>query len=149
MSLPWVVDTCVVIDVLEADPRFGEASARLLAGRLSEGLILCPITYVELGAAFDGDESLQNTFIDGMGVGRAEPWTAVDSAAAMGGWARYVRMRRTSGLARRPVADVLIGAFACRFAGIITRNPSDFSRLFPSLQILDPTPPAKLSGPVA
>jgi hypothetical protein len=50
--MKWVVDTCVVIDVLENDPDFGLRSARLLEERLAEGLAICPVTHVELAPAF-------------------------------------------------------------------------------------------------
>ena len=53
--MTWVVDTCVVLDVLEDDPQFGRASARLLERLLREGLAISPVTMVELAAAFGGD----------------------------------------------------------------------------------------------
>jgi hypothetical protein len=34
------------------------------------------------------------------------------------------------------VAEVLIGAYALRFQGLITRNPGDFQRFFPNLNLL-------------
>ena len=39
---------------------------------------------------------------------------------------------------RRPVADVLIGAFALRFDGLLTRNAADFKTLFPTLKLIAP-----------
>jgi hypothetical protein len=39
---------------------------------------------------------------------------------------------------RRPVADVLIGAFALRHQGLLTRNADDFGKLFPSLRLIAP-----------
>jgi predicted nucleic acid-binding protein len=51
----WVVDTCVVLDVFEHDPQFGLVSAKLLEKLLKDGLVVSPITFVELSAAFDGD----------------------------------------------------------------------------------------------
>ena len=53
--MPWVVDTCLVIDVLDDDPDYGRASALLLDSKVSDGLVLCPISYVELAPAFLGD----------------------------------------------------------------------------------------------
>ncbi len=35
----WVVDTCVVLDVFEHDPRFGRPSAELLQRLLRDGLV--------------------------------------------------------------------------------------------------------------
>ena len=64
----WVVDTCLVLDVLEDDRTYGESSARLLDERYPEGLILCPVSYIELGPAFGGDVRRQEAFLDGLGV---------------------------------------------------------------------------------
>lgn len=38
--MPWVVDTCLVIDVLDDDPDHGRASALLLDSKASDGLVL-------------------------------------------------------------------------------------------------------------
>lgn len=51
-GMTWVVDTCVVLDVLEDDPQFGRASAKLLENLLRDGLAVSPVTMVELAAAF-------------------------------------------------------------------------------------------------
>jgi hypothetical protein len=136
--MPWVVDTCVVIDVGEDDPEFGEASARMLDRRGRDGLVLCPVTTIELAPAFAGDRSAMRTFLRHLGVHDAEPWVAEDTAAAFEGWWRYVAARRERRVKERPIADILIGAFACRFRGLITRNPADFAPWFPGLRLLDP-----------
>lgn len=137
--MPWVVDTCVLIDVAEADPVFGEKSAALLDRLAGDGLVVCPVSYVELGPVFAGDAAGQDFFLNGLGVSWMEPWTAADSRLAREIWTQHV-LRRRSGLARRrPVADVLIGAFAQRFQGLITRNEADFQNLVPSLKVLSPS----------
>jgi predicted nucleic acid-binding protein len=53
-------------------------------------------------------------------------------------WHRHIRQRRAGQSPRRPVADVLIGAFACRFRGLLTRNPRDFAEAFPDLRLVAP-----------
>lgn len=40
--------------------------------------------------------------------------------------------------AKKPIADVLIGALALRHDGLVTRNPADFRRHYPSLRIVEP-----------
>ena len=42
----WIVDTCVVLDVFENDPQFGEASAKLLENLLPDGLAVAAVTFV-------------------------------------------------------------------------------------------------------
>ena len=48
-------------------------------------------------------------------------------------------MRKRAGRAKkRPIADVLIGAYAMQKGGLITRNEDDFHALFPNLTIFNP-----------
>jgi predicted nucleic acid-binding protein len=134
----WIVDTCVVLDVFEDDPDFGTPSAKLLQKLLPEGLAISPVTMVELAAAFDGDIPEQKRFLEQAGIGHSETWTLADTEAACAAWNRYVKARRAHKVAKRPVADLLIGAFAVNRAGLITRNPDDFKRWFPTLAIREP-----------
>ena len=60
--------------------------------------------------------------------------------AAHRAWARYVELKSAHKIRKRPVADLLIGAFAARLGGLITRNPSDFKLLFPSVKLVCPAP---------
>ena len=107
----WIVDTCVVLDVFENDPQFGEASAKLLEKLLPNGLAVSAVT---------------------------EAWTFADTEAAQRAWNVYVKARRTDKVPKRPVADLLIGSFAVNRQGLVTRNPSDFRRWFPQLAIREP-----------
>jgi len=136
--MAWVVDTCLVIDVLDDDPTFGRSSARLIDERAGEGLVLSPVSYVELAPAFLGDAARQRDFLDRVGIDSSAPWSWAETQAAHRAWSRYVELRRARRAQRRPVADVLIGAFATTRSGLLTRNPKDFSRVFPSLTILTP-----------
>ena len=136
--MPWVVDTCLVIDVLEVDSVFGRRSAGLLDARLEEGLVLCPVSFVELAPAFDGNLERQRHFLGRVGLRFDEDWQPADTLAAHAAWHRHIRRRRAALSPRRPVADVLIGAFACRFRGLLTRNPRDFAADFPDLRLVTP-----------
>jgi len=136
--MTWVVDTCLVIDVLEADPEFGRPSALLLDKYAPEGLTLCPISYVELAPAFLGDTRRQNEFLTDIGIHYSTGWEWKDTQTAHKAWERYVGLKREGRLGRRPVADVLIGAFAAGRLGLLTRNPDDFKPLFPKLQVITP-----------
>ena len=134
----WVVDTCVVIDVLEHDPAFGLSSAKCLEKLLRDGLCVSPVTMVELSAAFGGDLAEQKRFLDMAGVSYAEPWRASDTEATHRAWNDYVQARRAANVPKRPVADILIGGFAQNRRGLVTRNPKDFQRWFPKLAIREP-----------
>jgi hypothetical protein len=137
--MPWVVDTCLLIDVLEDDPAFGESSARALDECSPDGLVVCPMTYAELAPAFGGDTSLQNEFLTGVGVSFYEDWTWGDTLRAHSAWQAHTQRRRKGLGPKRPLADILIGAFASRHQGLITRNPKDFETTFPALALRIPT----------
>jgi predicted nucleic acid-binding protein len=140
----WVVDTCIVLDILENDPAFGRPSAELLHKLLSQGLTISPVTMVELSVAFSGDLEEQKRFLDQAGISYEEPWTAADTEEAHTAWNAYIVAKRQSQAAKRPVADILIGGFAMNRTGLVTRNPRDFSRWFPRLKLQEPNVPSKV-----
>ena len=57
----WVVDTSVLLDIHSADAAFSQASAECLAKYCAEGLVISPVTYVELAPAFDGGKRLSRS----------------------------------------------------------------------------------------
>ncbi len=136
--MTWVVDTCIVIDILENDPSFGLRSATLLEAKLGEGLSICPVTFVELAPTFGGNGNEQETFLRQAGIGFRDSWTTADTRTAHLAWHLHIAARRSGVLPKRPIADVLIGAYATNRRGLITRNAADFRRNFPDLQILEP-----------
>ena len=125
--MAWVVDTSVLLDIRLNDPNFGVASATCLARHYSDGLILCPVTYIELAPAFRGEHPLQQAFLRQVGVTWMESWNWQDTQTAHKLWADHITKRQAGHSAKRPVADVFIEAFALRFQGLITRNPKHFS----------------------
>lgn len=133
--MAWVVDTCVLLDVLEEDPEFGRASALTLDSLVEDGLTICPVTYAELAPAFEGNPSLQDEFLVGVGVDFRQDWLWEDTFRAHGAWNDFVRRRRSGLVPKRPLADLLIGAFATRYQGLVTRNQKDFAAIFPELPI--------------
>lgn len=136
--MAWVVDTCILIDICENDPEFGRASALMLKRLLPEGLIAAPVTWVELSPAFNGQWANQQRFLEMVGVASEESFHRGDLQAAHTAWALYVSRRRQHKEPKRPVADILIGGFAMRFQGLVTRNADDFVRWFPKLRCRHP-----------
>jgi hypothetical protein len=125
--------------VLDDDPNYGHLSARALARKVKAGLVVRPVTFIELAPAFNGSSTLEEEFLAGVGVDWHCAWTWQDTVAAHRAWNAHISKRRSrSSTLKRPIADVLIGAFANRFDGLITRNASDFRQLFPSLNIDEP-----------
>lgn len=124
--MAWVVDTCVLLDIHGADPQFAQSSADCLTRHLAEGLIISPVTYVELAPAFGGNMKLQEQFLLEVGIEWPSPWILQDTMNAHRSWFSHINKRRGGSESKRPIADVFISAFAQRFQGLITRNPQDF-----------------------
>lgn len=127
--MAWVVDTSVLLDIHLDDPAFARSSAECLVVHAAAGLTLAPVTYIELAPAFDGNSGLQDQFLAEVGLEWLASWTLSDSMQAHALWAVRVALKRSGHPAKRPVADVLIEAFAMRFDGLITRNPRHFSNV--------------------
>ena len=71
-------------------------------------------------------------------IGTSEFWSHQDTVLAHRLWHQYQFRRRQHQTVKRPVADVLIAAFAERFQGIITRNAPDFQNILPTLRVVEP-----------
>ena len=136
--MSMVVDTCVILDVLEQDPTYGIASAEALEKYAEGGLIISPLTYVELSPAFLGDETRERDFLFEIGIDLPPAFNEDDLSLAHAAWNNHIQRKRSGKTARRPVADVMIGALAQANDGLITRNVSDFRALFPKLNIVTP-----------
>ncbi len=134
----WVVDTCLLLDIGLDDPDFALASEKLLETKRTEGLVICPVTFVELAPAFSGKVRPAEEFLSGLGVGSREIWKWEDTRNAGAAWTQHVQKRKTHQVPKRPIADMLIGAFALRFQGLLTRNAGDFRKVFPQLKLMEP-----------
>ncbi len=136
--MSWLVDSCVLIDVIDGDSSFSTASAAMLDDLAPQGLEISPVTAVELAPAFLGDAERENLFLVEHGVEVSNRWDDVAQRAAQMAWAAHIAAKRRGLAPRRPVADILIGALALRHDGLITRNADDFLCHFPLLNIKVP-----------
>lgn len=133
-----VVDTCILLDILEEDSVFGLASAQALNAQRDNELIVSPATYVELAPAFLGDRRWQNQFLEGLCIQVVSNEPEVLNVAHSA-WNAHILRKRKGIEKRRPIADVFIGALAAANDGLITRNEADFRPLFPNLNIIVPS----------
>lgn len=136
--MSWVVDTSVVLDLVTGDPDFEPASSACLHAHLLDGLVVSPITFVELGPTFSGDALAAERFLQHISIGSSEFWMPEVSHLAHRLWHQHHIRRKQSGAVKRPAADVLIAAFASRFQGLITRNARDFRNIAPQLTLVEP-----------
>ena len=136
--MTWVVDTCVIIDVLRGDKSFSAASANALDAKMDDVLLIAPVSYVELAPAFNGNAGDEDAFLRELGI-ECEYGNSIEEVrAAHRAWYEHVRRKRAGEDVKRPIADVLIGAYALQRGGLITRNESDFRSLYPDLPICNP-----------
>lgn len=136
--MTYVVDSCILIDILENDPDFGRMSALCLRDYVSEGLVISPVSMIELSPTFSGNLLRQKEFLRLCGVTYDTGFDASDVVCAHSVWNRYIRKKRLQKIPKRPIADLMIGAFASRFDGLITRNQKDFKPWFPDLKLIEP-----------
>jgi len=134
----WVVDTCVIIDVLCGDGAFSTKSADALDAKRGDGLVIAPITYVELAPSFGGNVHEQDVVLAGLGITVDFCGCKDTVLEAHKAWYEHVQRKRAGEVVRRPIADVLIGAYAMQNGGLITRNEADFHSLYPNLTIFNP-----------
>ena len=134
----WVVDTCVLIDLLRRDEAFATLAADALDVKREEGLTIAPLTYVELAPALGGDIRAQDYFLSEIGISVDFEGKKDIVLAAHRAWHDHIRRKRKGEVAKRPIADVMIGAYAESKGGLITRNEDDFRTLFPNLKIFNP-----------
>ena len=135
----WVVDTCVIIDILRGDETFGRMSVAAIQSKLDDVLAIAPITYVELAPEFNGNAEAQDEFLDGLWIQHDFKGNKEAVLAAHKAWNVHVMRKRAGEVKKRPIADVMIGAYALEKGGLITRNEEDFRSLYPNLRIFNPT----------
>ena len=134
----WVVDTCIIIDITSGDGEFSTKSADAIDAKRAEGLVVAPITYVELAPSFRGDIAKQDSVLSGMGIEFDFAGNRQAVLAAHKAWYEHALRKRLGEAVKRPIADVLIGAYAIEKGGLITRNEADFKELYPDLSIFNP-----------
>ncbi len=139
----WVVDTCVIIDIISGDGEFSTVSADAIDAKRAEGLVIAPITYIELAPSFHGDIAKQDSILLGLGIEFDFAGDRESVLAAHKAWYEHVLRKRLGGAVKRPIADVLIGAYAIEKGGLITRNEADFEILYPDLTIFNPVSSVK------
>ncbi|MDA8254896.1 MAG: type II toxin-antitoxin system VapC family toxin [Betaproteobacteria bacterium] len=133
-----LVDTNVLVDVLEDDPEWADWSiAQLRAQAKIHRLAINPVIYAELSLTFSTVEALDKA-IDGLGLALIEiPRPALFLAGKA-----FVRYRRKGGSKSNVLADFFIGAHAA-VSGypLLTRDTHRYSNYFPGVKLLAPETP--------
>ena len=129
-----LVDTNVLLDLLDEDDEWRDWSAAMLARAAGEGpVVINPLVYAEVSVTFDTAEELDVALPVSYFVREPLPW----DAAFLAGKA-FAAYRRRGGK-RAIMPDFYIGAHAA-VAGhtLLTRDPHRYRSYFPKLRILAP-----------
>ena len=129
-----LVDSNVLLDVLQDDPRHGNRSAAALARAVEEGAAINPVIYAEVSVGFDRIEDLEAAL-----PAHDFPRLALPLEAAFLAGKCFLRYRRSGGGKRSPLPDFFIGAHAV-VAGmrLLTRETARYATYFPGLAIERP-----------
>ena len=130
-----LVDTNVLVDILEDDPQWADWSlAQLRAQAQIHELLINPVIYAELSLTFSKAEALDQA-VDGMGLVLRE----INRPALFLAGKAFVRYRRKGGKKQNVLADFFIGAQAAVLGcPILTRDISRYHTYFPSVSLIVP-----------
>ena len=130
-----LVDTNVLVDVLEDDPQWAEWSlAQLRAQSQIHELLINPVIYAELSLTFSKAEAL-DAAVDGMGLVLRE----INRPALFLAGKAFVRYRRKGGKKQNVLADFFIGAQAAVLGcPVLTRDARRYQTYFPSVSLIAP-----------
>ena len=129
------IDSNILIDLLQDDPRFADASSAALRRSRNEGaLVVCEVVWAETAAALGTPAEVRQNLDNAEIVFVAMTVGAAERAGTE--WRQY---RRRGGARTRLVADFLIGAHAMHQADrLLTRDRGFYRTYFPGLVVVDP-----------
>jgi predicted nucleic acid-binding protein len=130
-----LVDTNVLVDVLQDDPEWADWSiTQLRAQSRVHRLAINPIIYAELSLTFSTVEALDKV-IDGMALAMLE----IPKPALFLAGKAFVQYRRRRGVKTNVLGDFFIGAHAAvSRVPVLTRDARRYQTYFPSLRLVTP-----------
>jgi predicted nucleic acid-binding protein len=130
-----LVDTNVLVDVLQNDPQWAEWSIGQLRARAQlHELAINPVVYAELSLSFSTFEALDRVVATMELAVHEVPRPALFLAGKA-----YLQYRRRGGGKAQVLPDFFIGAHAAVEGWpLLTRDARRFRTYFPSLQVITP-----------
>lgn len=130
-----LVDTNVLIDILEDDPVWADWSEHQLRAQAQvHALCINPVIYAELSLAFDSVSAMDEVLDDMALVLQELPRPALFLAGRA-----FLKYRRQGGTRSNVLADFFIGAHAAvAGCGILTRDPRRYKSYFPRVSLVAP-----------
>ena len=130
-----LVDSNVLLDVVEDESEWTDWSAAMLEGALLRGrVVINPLIFAEISIALPTIEDTDAAMPQDVFEREDLPWEAAFLAGRC-----YVAYRRHGGLWRSPLPDFYIGAHAavCGYT-LLTRDARRYRHYFPKLRIVAP-----------
>jgi predicted nucleic acid-binding protein len=130
-----LVDTCILVDVLQNDPQWADWSiAQLRAQATLHALAINPVVYAEISLSFSTLEAL-DAVVATLGLEVCEiPRPALFLAAKA-----FAQYRRRGGSRQQVLPDFFIGAHAAvQGWPLLTRDARRFRTYFPTLDLVAP-----------
>ena len=130
-----LVDTNVLVDVLQDDPQWADWSIRQLRAQASvHQLVINPVIYAEMSLSFLTLEALDSVVKTLLLEMREVPRPALFLAAKA-----YAQYRKRGGSKLQVLPDFFIGAHAAVEGWpLLTRDASRFRTYFPGLKVIAP-----------
>jgi predicted nucleic acid-binding protein len=131
-----LVDTCVLLDVVQDDPRWADWSQGQMEHALEHGgLAINPIVYAEFSVWYEDMGLLERTLAD-FGVG----FEALPREALFLAGKAFRQYRARQGTRSSVLPDFFIGAHAAVLeVPILTRDTARFRTYFPTVALLAPS----------
>ncbi len=130
-----LVDTNVLLDVLQDDPAWGDWSQQQLeAAALADRLAINPVIYSEVSVSFNRIEELEAVLSEARLALEQVPREALFLAGKA-----FLEYRRTRGTVRSVLPDFYVGAHAAVMNWpLLTRDARRYAHYFPTLQLIAP-----------
>lgn len=130
-----LVDTNVLLDVLQNDPQWAEWSqGQLEAASLNDALVINAVIYSELSIAFERIEELEAVLSEASILLEPIPREALFLAGKA-----FLDYRRRAGVKQGVLPDFYIGAHAAVSGySILTRDAGRYRSYFPKVPLIHP-----------
>lgn len=129
-----LVDSNILIDLLEPDSPHYDWSGEKLDHAMTEGAFINHLIMAEIGTRFSRPEELEEA-LQMFGL----PVEPLDTHTAWRAGRAYLLWIRNGGRRGVMLPDLIIGAHAIvRKAAILTRDPRRFKTYFPELDLITP-----------
>ena len=130
------IDTNILIDILEPDPVFGQASKQALRSCLQEGsVIACEVVWAEVVTAYSSKKKQVVDILSRIGI----EYSPMTLEAALEAAACWYAFRKKKKIRDRIVADFLVGGHALILSDrLLTRDRGFYRNYFKGLKVIFP-----------